>query len=140
MSKLDQAVQRQLDVIAVAQQNVTAFMQLNRRMTTMFRFSSKREEEAHYAAVDVISGILHCQLAEAWNGLSWFAPISKEAMQYLEQRTKTWFTEPTNGIMGFLGNDGSYYTKDEEAFRNEVLAMFGIEQVYPLEKSDDSLA
>lgn len=124
MSKLNQGVQYQLDKIAVAQQNVVAFMLLNRRMTTMFRFPSKHEEESYYEATDIISGILHRQLAEAWNGLAWFAPISKEAMKYLEERTKTAFANPKSDIMSFLGNEGSYYTKDEEAFRNEVLAMF----------------
>lgn len=127
MSKLNQAVQCQLDKIAIAQQNTTALNLLNNRMTSVFRFSSKREEESYYEAMDIIGSILYRQLAEAWNGLSWFAPISKEAMEYLEQRTKTAFANPKTGIMSFLGNNGSYYTRDEEAFRKEVLAMFGTE-------------
>ena len=124
MSKLNQGVQYQLDKIAVAQQDIAAFMLLNHRMTTMFRFPSKREEESYYEAIDVISGILHRQLAEAWSGLAWFAPISKKAMTYLEERTKTTFADPKSDIMSFLGNEGSYYTQDREAFRDEVLAMF----------------
>ena len=123
MTKINDAVRLCVDRIAVAQQNITALHTISSRMSR----SGKDDEEVR-RAISILHGQLSQELAEAWNNLSWFAPISHDAMSLLAERTKTWFQRDDTQIMHWLGYEGSYYSSDRDAFRREVLAMFGCEQ------------
>ncbi len=125
MSKINESVKHLLDRIAEIQQNIAALYRINYSMSCMRQFT---DEEGLKEASNMYCSVLHRQLAEAWNHLAYMAPVSKEAMQYLSDRTKTWFRKENASIMGFLGHDGAYFTRDEEQFRKEVLDMFGVEE------------
>jgi len=131
MSKIAEAVKHAIDEIAIAQQNVAALRELDRRMTYPTYDSANVQH-----AQSVLWAAAHVQLVRAWERLSYFAPISEVALELLRKRTHTmfrpgtgqyWFARADTGIMSFLGFTGSYYTADEEQFRREVLAIFGCE-------------
>jgi hypothetical protein len=126
---VDQAVAHCIDEIALCQQNIAAMFEVNRRITDRDRRHKPNDTEFSNAS-NVYWMIMHEQLTAAWDNLAMFAPISKKAMELLSERTRTWFDTDEDsikgGIMGFLGFKGSYYAKDEEEFRAEVLEMFGI--------------
>lgn len=123
MSKIDEAVNRCIQQIAMAQQNVAAIMELSYRLRL-----GNRRDDATDTALSALSSRAHKDLADAWAELSWFAPISKEAIDLLGERTKTWFERDDTSVMRWLGQEGSYYVKDEEKFRAEVLNMFGCKE------------
>lgn len=123
MGKIDKAVSRCIQQIAMAQQNVAAIMELSYRLRL-----GNRCDEVVDAALSALSSRAHKDLADAWAELAWFAPISKEAIELLGERTRTWFEREDTEVMRWLGESGSYYVKDKEKFRAEVLAMFGCEE------------
>lgn len=122
MTKVNEAVERCVNRIAIAQQNLAALRMLQSRMSR-----NGKESEAVRHAVSVMHGQLYGDLAEAWEQLSWFAPINKTALEKLAERTRTWFERDDTQIMHWLGYEGSYHVDDKETFRREVLAMFGVE-------------
>ena len=127
MTKINEAVRRCIDNIAVAQQSIVALHVLSHRMTR-----NGQENEDVRKAIGVLQGQLHYDLTAAWEQLSWFAPISKQAIDLLADRTRTWFRREDTAIMQWLGMEGSYYIEDEDAFRREVLEVFGVtEEVKP---------
>lgn len=127
MTKINEAVRRCIDSVAVAQQNIVALHILSSRMTR-----SGQENEDVRKAIGVLHGQLHYDMTVAWEQLSWFAPISEKAIKLLADRTRTWFRREDTAIMQWLRIEGSYHIEDEEAFRREVLEMFGVtEEVQP---------
>lgn len=125
-SKVSEAVGRCLNSIAIAQQNIAALQNILYRMDRQ-----AKDDKTVQDAVRVINGELYRQLADAYAQLGWFAPISKEAMNILAERTRTWFQRDDTAIMHWLGESGSYHEEDMIQFRREVMSLFGTD------KSDD---
>lgn len=121
MTKVNDAVERCVNRIAIAQQNLAAFRVLQSRM------SRGKDSADMQRAIGVVNEQLYRDLAEAWEQLAWFAPISKAALDLLAERTRTWFERDDTQIMHWLGYEGSYHVDDKETFRREVLEMFGVE-------------
>ncbi len=78
------------------------------------------------ATVTEMHKALYADIVRAWNDLSFFAPISAQALNLLSERTRTWFERDDTSVMHWLDFDftGSYHTSDKEAFLAEVRAMF----------------
>ena len=115
-SKIDQAVEYCINRLAIAQQNERAFSHIMYEQ----RKNSAIPTEARIA----IHNALYAEIIKAWDDLTWFAPISKKALDLLGERTRTWFARDDTGVMAWLGYEGSYYTADKEQFLAEVRAMF----------------
>lgn len=113
---VNSAVENCINRLAIAQQNHRAFAAILARMRNKESISQDAKTTMYLA--------LHEEVNQAWNDLAWFAPISRQALDLLADRTRTWFESPNAGVMHWLGYDGSYYTADREAFVAEVQAMF----------------
>jgi hypothetical protein len=116
MSKVKEAIDHSINRLARAQQESAAFTQITNR----FYYRGNPPDNVQ-EAITVISDYLRKNVIDAWENLSWLAPISREAMELLRMRTKTWFERDNTSIMDFLGYSGSYYVKDREDFQREVL-------------------
>jgi hypothetical protein len=117
---INDAVDAAITKIAVAQQNLAAFSVICHRI----RGNNYYNDGFSAETINSVHAKLYADLANAWNDLSYFAPISEHALDLLAQRTKTWFAAEETEVMSFLGQYGSYYTKDKDAFKAEVRAMF----------------
>jgi len=122
VSKVKEAVKFQMDKIAKCQQYIKAFYEISFALERNHR---NRLDETLHNAINKIHACLHRDLSEAWDSLSWLAPVDQDAFDYLKQRTKTWFQTENREIMSFLGQEGAYSVRDEEEFRKELLALFG---------------
>ena len=117
-SKVSQAVANCINRLAIAQQNMRAYETIMHRMRDRGTVSQATVTEMHKA--------LYADIVRAWNDLSFFAPISAQALNLLSERTRTWFERDDTSVMHWLDFDftGSYHTSDKEAFLAEVRAMF----------------
>lgn len=115
-SKISQAVSNCINRLAIAQQNMRAFE------TILYRMRDK--EAVSQATITEMHKALYADISRAWDDLAFFAPISSEAMELLNERTRTWFDRDDAGVMHWLGFYGSYNVKDKAAFLAEVRAMF----------------
>jgi len=122
---INSAVENAINRISIAQQNIFAFKAINEHLQEKARNKYDKRLES---AKDAYWAVLHEELVTAWDQLSYLAPISEKAMDYLAERTRTHFGYENAFIMHFQNCWGSYYTADERAFREEVLAMFGVEE------------
>lgn len=113
---VNSAVENCIRNLAIAQQNHRAFAAILARLRNRNNIPQDAQTAIYLA--------LHEEVNQAWNDLAWFAPINRQAMELLAERTRTWFDSPNAGVMHWLGYDGSYYTADKEAFVAEVQAMF----------------
>ena len=114
--KINQAVESCINRLSIAQQNERAFAYIMHSMRDKHSIPPEARATIHNA--------LYAEITAAWDALSWFAPIDKQAMALLAERTRTWFARDDTSVMHWLGEDGSYYTADKEAFLAEVRAMF----------------
>lgn len=123
MSKISQGVRTQVQRIAIAQQNMRAWQTILARNEETAG-GIDRGQGIRDSARHEVTAFLAGKVNEAWENLSWFAPISEEAFNLLAERTRTWFERDDTEVMSFLGEYGSYHVKDKAAFLAEVRAMF----------------
>lgn len=124
MTKIDKAVELTIDRIAMAQQNIKAMSLINNRLS--YGIHARGRLSRISAAQDAYWAVLQEELADAWGALTWFAPINKQALDLLYERSRSMFTQKDVALMHFLGYEGSYYTSDKEEFERELLEAFGI--------------
>ena len=117
-TRVSQAVANCINRLAIAQQNMRAYETIMHRMRDKGAVSQATVTEMHKA--------LYADIVRAWNDLSFFAPISAQALNLLSERSRTWFERDDTSVMHWLDFDftGSYHTSDKEAFLAEVRAMF----------------
>lgn len=125
---VEHAVQNCLDEITDAQVAHRILDYLVRYLNEKRAFDrSAFQSQECWDAINTIRSVLYKELSDAWSALTYFSTVDMRAKEAVHNRAKSWFERNDVEIMSFVGEGGSFYTVDEEKFRNSLKHAFGIE-------------